>query len=88
MSEYQLAATDSYVIRSADGALIPDDPGNADRIAYQAWLAAGGVPDPHVPSPPQAAPESTVLYDHENRLRAIEGQPPLSLQDFITKVAT
>jgi len=26
-----------------------------------------------------------VLYDHENRLRAIEGVPPLTLGDFIGK---
>jgi hypothetical protein len=36
---------------------------------------------------PEPQPESTVLYDHENRLRAIEGAPPLTLVDFITKMA-
>jgi hypothetical protein len=25
-----------------------------------------------------------VLYDHENRIRALEGQPPMSPGDFIT----
>jgi hypothetical protein len=38
-----------------------------------------------LPSPPAASPESTVLYDHENRLRSLEGQPPLTLADFKAK---
>jgi hypothetical protein len=29
-----------------------------------------------------------VLYDHENRLRAIEGAPPLTLKEFIAKTLT
>jgi hypothetical protein len=35
--------------------------------------------------PPEAQPETTVLYDHENRLRAIEGQPPLTIGEFLVK---
>jgi hypothetical protein len=50
MSEYQLTATES-VIRTADGACIPNDPANRDWQEYQDWLAAGGVPDPYVPPP-------------------------------------
>jgi len=88
MAEYQLTATDS-VTRTVDSASIPNDPANRDRIEYEAWLADGGVPDPYVEPPaakPTPAPETTVLYDHENRLRAIEGVPPLSLSDFLTKL--
>ena len=80
--------TDS-VIRTADSACIPNDPANRDWAEYQQWLADGGVPDPYVPpepAPPEPQPETTVLYDHENRLRSIEGQPPLTLQDFFTKM--
>jgi hypothetical protein len=89
MADYQLTATD-VVIRTGDGASIPADPANRDRAEYEAWLAAGGVPDPYVAPPPVApkpAPETTVLYDHENRIRAQEGAPPLSLTDFLTKLS-
>ena len=35
--------------------------------------------------PPEPAPEDVLLYDHENRLRAIEGAPPLTLGEFFAK---
>lgn len=85
MAEYQLTSTD-VVIRTEDQANIPNDPANRDRIAYEQWLADGGVPDPYVepppPAPPPPAPEDVVLFNHENRLRSLEGQPPLTLQEF------
>jgi hypothetical protein len=60
MADYQLTATD-VVIRTADGASIPNDPTNRDRIEYQDWLAAGGVPDPYVP-PPKITVENTADF--------------------------
>ena len=48
MAEYKLTQF-SAVIRVADGASVPNDPGNRDRIAYNAWFAGGGVPDPYAP---------------------------------------
>lgn len=47
---YQLSAG-SGVVRTSDGASIPDDPTNADWQRYQAWRAAGNTPDP-APAPP------------------------------------
>jgi hypothetical protein len=54
MADYQLATPDvnGPVIRTADGASIPNDPANRDWIEYQNWLALGNVPDPYVPPPP------------------------------------
>jgi hypothetical protein len=70
MSDYQLTATD-IVIRSSDSAYIPDDQGNRDRVEYNAWLAAGGVPDPYI-APPPPVPESISDRQFFQQL-AIEG---------------
>ncbi len=48
MADYQSTDTD-IVIRTADGAFIPADPRNRDRIDYEAWLADGNEPDPYEP---------------------------------------
>ena len=88
MSDYQLTATDS-IIRTEDGAWIPNDPANRDYAEYLQWVEDGGVPDPYVPPepvPPQATEGQTLAFDHENRIRALEGQPPLSVSDFIDQI--
>jgi hypothetical protein len=99
MADYQLTATEEpcAVIRTEDGACIPPDMANRDyngddfSPGYVQWKEAGGVPDPYVepePTPPQPSVEDEVLFDHENRIRAIEGQPPLSIADFIAKASS
>ena len=83
MSEYQLTASEEpcSVIRERDGACIPPDMANRDyngdamSPGYIQWKEAGGVPDAYVepePIPPEPSVEDEVLYDHENRIRAID----------------
>ena len=33
-------------------------------------------------APPPPSPQDQILFDHENRLRSMEGQPPLTQEDF------
>ena len=88
MAEYQLTETDG-VIRTVDDAYIPNEPTNRGWQEYQAWVEGGGVPDAYVPPPvvePVPTPEQAILFDHENRIRTFEGQPPLSLGEFTKKL--
>jgi hypothetical protein len=94
MSDYQLTASEEpcpVILTEEDGTVwsIPPDPANRHYAEYLQWVEDGGVPDPYVPPEPvapTATPEQTILYDHENRVRALEGQPPLSLGDFVDKM--
>lgn len=54
MSEYRLTDTDVVVMNDGDR-FVPNDPANCDRQTYDAWLVAGGVPDPYV-APPAPVP--------------------------------
>jgi hypothetical protein len=36
-------------------------------------------------NPPAPTVEDQVLFDHENRLRSLEGAPPLTLEEFRKK---
>ena len=51
---------------------LPDD--DPEVTAFLATMNA--------PPTPQPSPEDVVLYDHENRLRSLEGEPPLSIEEF------
>jgi hypothetical protein len=47
MAQYRLTFGPS-IQRDSDGAFIPPDPLNVDWQIYQAWLAAGNIPDAYV----------------------------------------
>ena len=93
MSDYQLTATEEpcAVIRTADSACIPPDMANRDyngdafSPGYLQWKEGGGIPDPYVEPEPVPTPEQQILFDHENRVLALEGQPPISVEDFVAK---
>jgi hypothetical protein len=55
MKLYQLTS-DTSVVRTSDGAIIPKDEMNPDWQRYQEWLAAGNTPDPYVPPPALVPP--------------------------------
>ena len=63
MADYRL--TDSeVVVRTIDGAFIPNDPLNRDRIDYEAWLADGNEPDPYEP-PVVVEPVPATISDRQ-----------------------
>lgn len=68
----------------------PVEPLYLDSVSGRQWVEDGSpVPAPYVEPaqlPPVPPPETTVLYDHENRLLVLEGQPPMSLDEFIAKM--
>lgn len=72
--------------KSDDRATWSFDP---DKEATPEQIAAGNnviatIPVDYKP-PPAPNRQDEVLYSHENRIRSLEGQPPLSLVEFITK---
>ena len=98
MTDYRLTASEEpcAVIRNQDGACIPPDMANRDyngdamSPGYIQWKEAGNTPDPYVepePVPDTPTPEEEILLDHENRLRSIEGAPPLTMDQFLDQVA-
>jgi len=88
MADYALTSNEHTILRTADNAWIPDDPANTDYAEYLKWVEDGGVPDPYVePPPPEPVPpepelSDVVLLDHENRLRLIEGEPAITIEEL------
>ena len=90
MADYRFASDldPSGVIRTADNASIPPVIENRDYAAYLKWVEGGGVTDPYVPPeipPPAPSNEQALLFEHENRILALEGLPPISAEDFAAK---
>lgn len=66
---YQLLSSGG--VQRADGAVIPDDPHNADWQAFQAWKAAGNTPAP-VPVPAVQIPSEVSMRQARLALNAID----------------
>jgi hypothetical protein len=87
MAAYQSTDTDA-VIRTSDAARIPNIPTNGDRIGYQVWLDAGNTPDPYVAPAPTAqydrmdAISLKIAFNHENRIRVLEGKATITAAQF------
>jgi hypothetical protein len=73
-----------------DGVEAVQEPAD-QSYAIGGTLIDGAYTPPPEPAPPSPAPpapepapklENVVLLDHENRLRALEGQPLLTQEDF------
>jgi len=58
---YQLT-TGTSILRTTDGAFIPNDPGNRDYREYLEYLEAGNTPEP-APAPPPPPPSYTAFWD-------------------------
>ena len=66
MADYRLCA--AGVVRQVDGALIPEDDGNADWQRYAAWREEGNTPDPAA-APAAIVPATVTNFQGRTALR-------------------
>ena len=79
---YQLSH-DRWVLRRPDTKIPTADPLsiNPEYLAYQAWLAAGNVPDP--PDPAEAPPVPTEVSAAQGRLALLQADALDALESWI-----
>jgi len=78
MGIYQLT-TRSLIIRTSDGANIPDDPANVDYQQYLQWLSDGNTPDT-IPPSSVAEINAPLLF----KLSELDSYIPRGLEDYLT----
>jgi hypothetical protein len=85
-----LRTADDDMFYSIPWSTDPVQPLDVDGELGRLWIEDGSpVPDPYVepePVPPVPTQAQALAFDHENRILALEGQPPLTMADFITKM--
>ena len=64
-----------WILRLADGAHIPPDPANRDRVEFLAWEAEGGVAEPFV----TPVPASVTRRQFKQALNRIELRSPVEV---------
>lgn len=89
VESYARYGSKAYMITPSEGApfVVSTVVGESDIPALVEFHFNPPVPAPY-PDPPVWIPtsEQAVMFDHENRLRSFEGQPPLSLDEFRKKL--
>lgn len=81
---YKLTDTD-VVVRIEDGARIPADLSNVDRIAYEQWVENGGMPEPADTFPPLVPQE---VSRFQGRAALIQAGHMAAIQAFIDQPDT
>lgn len=57
-----------------------------DLVAFYLAHSTATPTPPATPSVAAVSKEQQLAFNHENRLRALEGQPPMTLEDFIIQL--
>jgi len=92
MAKYRLTDSD-VVVRTLDGAIIPNDIMNSDRQEYVQWIKAGNQPDAFVIDPmiTQRKDRQTILDAHATRtdlLDKLQSLTPQQISQYVDNNVT
>lgn len=90
MADYRLTLSPDIVIRTADGAAIPNSMDNADWRVYQEWLGAGNTPDPAPGPTAEETRENALLGDTDRQaiINAIRTATPTQIKNYVNNNVT